>query len=273
MAIIEGLGAAHEHLLDVAKACLLAASKAPTLTHRLELKAEIVTDEDMDPIIDVLATLGENSAFQRHDAVAFQSLQKQGKMPPVLFIGADLMTPPMWDCGACGFKNCAEYLKYCKSNKGVGVGCYGPTCVWKAIDFGTACDYACACVAKHHAESRIMFSIGAVAMLLGHLEGSTMVLGLPIGPIGKNLWFDREAWKDALTFDQRMLQQLAGGPTNHMAFSGGGGAIIKNKQTWWENPIYMKVEEDENIDEAEADGLAKAYEKIMKYAGVLDEDE
>jgi hypothetical protein len=35
----------------------------------------------------------------------------------------------------------------------------------------------------------------------------------------------------------------------------------------------MKVVQDENIVEAEANGLAMAYEKIMKYAGVLDDDE
>jgi hypothetical protein len=35
----------------------------------------------------------------------------------------------------------------------------------------------------------------------------------------------------------------------------------------------MKIEQDENLVEAEADGLAKAYEKIMGYAGVLDDDE
>ena len=79
MAIYNGMEAAHDHLMEVAKACILAAGKAPTLTHRLELMAEIVTDEDMDPIIDVLATLGENSTFQRHDAVALQKFEKTEK--------------------------------------------------------------------------------------------------------------------------------------------------------------------------------------------------
>ena len=109
-------------------------------------------------------------------------------------------------------------------------------------------------------------------MLLGHLEGATFVLGLPIGPLGKNLWFDREAWKDTLSYDQKMMTQLAGGPTNSMAFSGGGNPIIKSKPRWWEDPTYMKVEQDEDLVEAEANGLAKAYEKIMGYAGVLDDE-
>jgi hypothetical protein len=118
-----------------------------------------------------------------------------------------------------------------------------------------------------------MFSIGACAMLLGHLEDATMVLGLPIGPVGKNLWFDREAWKETLNFDQKMMVQLAGGPTNWMAFSGGGNPIIKSKPRWWEDPTFMKVEQDETFIERDVDNKAKAYEKIMRYCGVLDDDE
>ena len=64
MAIYDGLEAAHDHLLDIAKACALAAAKAQTVTHRLGLRAEIITDEDIDPMLDVLGTLGETSAFQ-----------------------------------------------------------------------------------------------------------------------------------------------------------------------------------------------------------------
>ena len=41
MAVYDGNKAAQEHLLDIAKACILAAAKAPTLTHRLGLRMEI----------------------------------------------------------------------------------------------------------------------------------------------------------------------------------------------------------------------------------------
>jgi uncharacterized ferredoxin-like protein len=273
MTIYDGLEAAHDHLLDVAKACALAASKAPVHTQRLKLMSEIITNEDIEPIIDVLESLGETSAFQLHDAVALRYLANQGKLPPVLLLGADLTKPATWDCGACGFNTCAEYTKYVQRNLGTGVGAYGPTCVWKAIDFGIACDYACACAAQHRAESRIMGSIGALAMLLGHLEGASFVLGLPIGPVGQNLWFDREAWKDTLSFDQRMMTQMGGGPTLSMAFAGGGNPVLKTKPKWWEDPTYMKVEQDESFSENDAEGKANAFEKIMRYRGVLDEND
>ena len=84
MAVYDGTKAAQDHLLDIGKACILAAAKAPTLTQRLGLRAEIITDEDIDPILDVLETLGETSTFQRHDAVALRRLASEGRMPPIL---------------------------------------------------------------------------------------------------------------------------------------------------------------------------------------------
>ena len=66
---------------------------------------------------------------------------------------------------------------------------------------------------------------------------------------------------------------MAGAPNLFMAFSGSGNAVLKSKQRWWEDPTYMKVEQDETFEEAEADGLAEVYKKIMKFTGALDEED
>jgi len=273
MAVYEGYEAANEYMLEVAKACAAAAAKAPTLTGRLNLRMEILTGEDLEPMIQVLETLGKTSAFQLHDATAFRAYKNEGLLPPVLLLGADLTQPPLWNCGGCGFPTCGEYLKYVSKNKGVGIGAYGPTCLWKVIDLGVAADYACACAAQHRAEARIMFSIGAVSMFLGRLEGCSFVLGLPIGPVGQNRWFDRMPWTKVLNYEQRIMTQVAGAPNLFFAFSGGGRPILKTKPRWWEEPTFMKVEQDEAFMEAMAQGQAEVYEKIMSYAGVLEEEE
>jgi uncharacterized ferredoxin-like protein len=271
MAVYDGLEAANEHLLEVAKACAVAAAKAPTLTGRLNLKMEILTGEDLEPMIQILETLGKTSAFQLHDATAFRTYKNDGVLPPVLLLGADLTQPPLWNCGGCGFPTCGEYLKYLRTNKGVGVGAYGPSCLWKVIDFGIAADQACACAAMHRAEARILFSVGAVSMFLGRLEGSSFVLGLPIGPVGQNRWFDRMPWTKVMNYEERIMTQMAGAPNLFMAFSGGGRTIIKTKQRWWEDPTFMKVEKDEAYVETMAQGQAEVYEKIMGFAGVLED--
>ena len=273
MAVYEGFQAANEHMLDVAKACAAAAAKAPAMSGRIDLKMEILTGDDLESLIQVMETLGETSAFIRHDASAFRKYKEMGVLPPVLLLGVDATTPPMWHCGACGFDTCGEYLKYLEQNKGVGQGAYGPSCAWRMIDFGIACDYACACAARHNAEARILGSLGAVSMFLGRLEGSSTVLALPIGPVGTYRWFDRETWLDELSRTQRMQIQLTGAPNLAMAFSGGGQPILKSKNNWWEDPTFLKAEKDPDYLEAAAEGMARFYEKIFSIAGISDDEQ
>lgn len=272
MAVYDGYEAANEYMLDVAKACAAAAAKAPSITGALDLKMEILTEEDIEPMIQVMETLGKTSTFILHDATAFRSYMEAGSPPPVLLLGVDATVPPMWNCGGCGFPTCGEYLKYIQTNKGVGAGSYGPSCLWKVIDFGMACDYACACASQHKAEARILGSFGPVSMFLGRLEGSSMVLALPIGPVGSHRWFDRNTWKKQINYQQRMMVQLAGAPNLAMAFSGGGYPILKTKSDWWEEPDFVKVEKDPAFVEASADGMAEVYAKIMELSGLMEDE-
>jgi hypothetical protein len=49
MAIYDGNELASEYLVEVAKACILAANRAPALTMDLGLKTEVLTGEDVIP--------------------------------------------------------------------------------------------------------------------------------------------------------------------------------------------------------------------------------
>jgi uncharacterized ferredoxin-like protein len=273
MAIYDGIEAANEHLLEVTKACALAAAKAPTLTGLFDLKMEIITGEDLEPMIQILESLGKTSNFQLNDATSFRSYKNEGVLPPVLLLGGDMGKPPMWNCGGCGFPTCGEFLKYLSRNKGVGAGAYGPSCLWKIIELGIAADHASACAAMHHAESRVLFSLGAVSMFLGRLEGCSFVVGMPVGPAGQYRWFDRMPWTKVMNYEQRIMTQMAGAPNLFMAFSGGGRPIMKTKPRWWEEPTLMKVEKDGAFMESLDNTMAEAYEKIMRFAGVLDEED
>jgi hypothetical protein len=66
---------------------------------------------------------------------------------------------------------------------------------------------------------------------------------------------------------------MAGAPNLFFAFSGGGNPILKSKPRWWEAPTFMKIEQDEALMDKLAQDQAEAYEKIMQFAGVLDEEE
>lgn len=273
MAVYEGYQAIQDHLLHAARACAAAAAKAPTLTRKLGLRMEILTGEDLKPSIDVLATMGQGSLFQRLDSTAYSKMLEDNPSSPVLLIGADLTEPIWWDCGGCGFPNCAEYVKYVRKNKGAGIGAYGPSCLWKVIDFGIAADYACAAAAQNGVEARIQFSFGAVSMFLNRMEGCSFILALPLGTMGTDGWFDRKSWAGALDYQTRRSILRTGAPNLSMAFTGAGAPVIKSKQQWWEDPDFMKIEKDPGLVERAMDSQAAAYEKIMRYAGALPDEE
>jgi uncharacterized ferredoxin-like protein len=272
MAIYDGYKAAQEHLVEVAKACAVAAARAPSLTGKLGLQMEIITGDDLKPMMGLLEKLGEASMFQRVDATTYRKLLDAGRLPPVLLLGADLTEAINWNCGGCGFPTCAEFIKYLRRNKGVGIGAYGPSCLWKVVDLGIAADHACACAAMHRVEVRIQFSMGACSMFLDRLEGCSFVLALPLGPVGSDIWFDRQSWQGEADYQTLRQIVIRGGPNLAMGFTGGGPPIMKTKQRWWENPQFMKIEKDDEIVEKAVENQAAAYEIVMRHAGVLDEE-
>ena len=273
MAVYEGNEVTSDHLLDAARACAVAATREAGLTGKLDLKIKIITGEDLDPMINILETLGKSSRFQEADAVTYSKLKESGDAPPVLLLGADLTKPVGWNCGACGFSTCAGFLKYLQAHMGVGAGAYGPSCLWKVIDLGMAGDQACACAAKQRVDARIQMSMGAIAMLMGHLEECSCVLALPLGPAGADIWFDRQALAGLNSYEAIRQTLASGGPGLRLAFTGGGPPILKTKQDWWEEPTYLKVEQDEEIAEKEIENKAEAVEQVIAFRAGLEGEE
>ena len=273
MAVYEGQEVTSDYLLEVARACAVAAARVPGLTGNLALKMKIITGEDLKPMINVLDTLGKSSRFQEADAVTYSKLKDSGDIPPVLLLGADLTKPIGWNCGACGFSTCAEFLKYLQAHMGVGAGAYCPSCLWKVIDLGMAGDQACACAAGYRVDARIQMSMGAIAMLMGHLEDCSCVLALPLGPAGSNIWFDRQALAGLNNYETIRQTLASGGPGLRLAFTGGGTPILKTKQAWWEEPTYLKVEQDEEIGEREIENKAAAVEQVIAFRAGLENEE
>ena len=265
MAIYDGQKAAEEHLLEVAKACVIAAVKTPTLTGKLDLKTEIITGDDLVPLIELMETLAKGSQVLEADGMAYRKMIDEGQLPPVLMLGADLTKPIGWDCGGCGFSTCGDFAKYLSKNKGFGSVALGPCCLWKVLDFGIACDHACACAYMHRVEARIQFSMGSMATVMGRLEGCSCILGLPLGPAGADIWFDRLCMIGAFDYEELNRRINSVSPNLRMAFTGGGNPLIKTKDRWWEDPVFLKMGEDPEVLVRREEGRKAAMEKIGKY--------
>jgi len=84
-------------------------------------------------------------------------------------------------CGFCGFADCA-------ANEAAGA-----VCAFNQIDLGIAASSAAAVAALHHADCRMMYTVGTAARRLD-LFGQPVVaaIGIPLSGTGKNPFFDRK---------------------------------------------------------------------------------
>ena len=261
MARIDGKVAAGEAVMEVAKLAAAAAYRTPQITGRLQLKSEIVSGEDLAPIVDFFEAVHPISPVMYFDYQTLKSFLDKNAPLPILLLGADLSRSELgWDCGACGFPTCAEFNAYSKDNRSSAMLWGGPTCNWKLIDFAAACDFACAAVAQHRFDCRAMGTVGAAATGVGYLPGCSAIIGIPIGPAGEFVYFNRS--RNVKTTNQQMQYEwlTRTSPTNWMAFPGSTRPCIKAKQNWWQDMEYIQWS---TMSEAEKEFVNQTLAKVQ----------
>jgi len=259
-----GKEASQEHLLDVAKHCVHAYLKAPQVTGHTKLEAEIVTGEDLVPIIEMLGALAQVNQFVRWDYETFKTNYDAGNPPVLVLMAADLTASQMgWDCGACGFATCNEFNKYTHENKNFGQLWAGPSCNWKVIDYGIACDWAAAAAWQYRVDNRIQADSGAMAAALGYMPGNSAYIGMPLGPTRDLVWWSRASMTKKFSYEDAIGSLFRTCPTHFGAFPGGGKPIFKNKERWWESPAF-------NVSQEIPGAMDAVYKVLEQMADIVD---
>ncbi|MFH2131721.1 MAG: DUF2148 domain-containing protein [bacterium] len=262
MARYDGKEAARESVLQVAKLCAAAAYKAPQLTSRLEIKTEIITAEDQEPIIEFFREIAPISPVMAFDYQTLKHFRENDDPLVILLIGAKLTSCELgWDCGACGFSTCAEFNKFAKANMGRGTLWSGPSCNWKVMDFAAACDYACAAAAQYRFDCRAMATVGAAASGVGYLPDCSAHIGIPIGPTGDMIYYSRKQNMKEFTYESHRECLLQSSPTHWMSFAGSTKPSIKDRDEWWLDPVYPKYEP---LSGEEQQFVAGTLEKVAR---------
>ncbi|HOI53684.1 MAG TPA: DUF2148 domain-containing protein [Phycisphaerae bacterium] len=100
--------------------------------------------------------------------------------PVAVLVAAISRRAGLKTCGFCGFENCA-------ANEQAGAGC-----AFNYVDLGIAASSAAAVAALHHADSRIMYTIGRAASNLNLFDQPVLAaVGIPLSATGKSPFFDR----------------------------------------------------------------------------------
>ncbi len=236
---------AHEKLFDIAVFCAQSALKAPQITGKVQLKMQILTGEELNPVLEALTVLGRIDMFNFLSFATWQSAAAKGQMPVLLLIGADVRQSDLnYNCGACGFPTCAEFNKYARSVKPPPyIMVKGPVCIWRLIDYASACDWACAAAWHHNITNRIEIATGWAAREVGYLDECDVVHGLPLGPCTDLHWYSRDAVTAMMEYDlwlQRMHQNY---PTLFGTFPGEGRPDIKIRPDWWTQPAEVEIKQ------------------------------
>ncbi len=275
MAYYEGKQFANEGLLTAAQLCAIAAFKAPQMTGTTELKVEILTGEDLDPLIEVLGILGEDNTVCYGDNKTLQACKDKGTLPVIMLLGGKGIgnSELGWDCGACGFATCAEHNKYVEEERAKppdftrpsAFGTPGPVCVWKAIDTGAAMDWACAAASQYGIENRAMASVGAISQALGYLAGCEIAIGICLGPAENEVYYNRPSLMEQYDKNLIVTYMMRALPTHFMGFPGTGDPRIKHSDQWETDPRYVRISKREEVDQASKEaGMARVMQLVME---------
>lgn len=185
-------------LRNVAKLCAVAAMTAPKSGGQLFLKGakpfiETVIIEDKVTLKRLADWLREQG--QKHkEAIWHRDADTAEKLDLVLLIGLAEWYPPQYDCGACGYGTCAEFLQARPGHKTDYSSEWqfdGPICQLRCIDLGIAVGSAAKTASLNNIDTRCQTRIAAAARHLQIIKAD-MAVALSMSVSHKNIFFDKK---------------------------------------------------------------------------------
>lgn len=165
-------------LMSVAEKMVLAAVTAPKGKGVDNMEIVILEKEDLLLLATEMERLGQ---VQEVPSFARDAANLKGHAGLAVLIGTKLKTMGLQFCGLCGHSNCA-------ANEAAG-----GICSFNTGDLGIAIGSAVAVAGLHHADNRIMYTMGMAALSLKLLgEDVKIAYGIPLAAKAKNPFFDRK---------------------------------------------------------------------------------
>jgi uncharacterized ferredoxin-like protein len=185
-------------LRQVAQLCAVAAMTAPKSGGQLFVKGAKPFIETV--IIDERDTLRQLADWLRargtklKDPIWFRDADTAEKLDLVLFIGLAKWYPPLYDCGACGYATCAEFLRAAPAQHTAEAEDWefpGPICQLRCIDLGIAVGSAAKMASLNNVDARCQTRIAAAARHLGVIQAD-LAVALSMSVSHKNIFFDKK---------------------------------------------------------------------------------
>src|SRR5205809_1575581 len=129
---------------------------------------------------------------ERRETIWFRDAEVAEAVDAVLFVGLADWYPPNYDCGACGYATCAEFLVATKKLRDDSreLEFAGPHCNLRDIDLGIAVGSAAKTAALLSVDCRCQTRIAVAARKLGIIK-SDVAVGMSLSLTHKAVGFDR----------------------------------------------------------------------------------
>jgi uncharacterized ferredoxin-like protein len=129
---------------------------------------------------------------ERREAIWFRDAEVVEAIDAVLLVGLADWYPPNYDCGACGYATCAEFLHATTAlrDDSADLEFSGPTCNLRDVDLGIAVGSAAKTAAIHSIDCRCQTRVATAARKIGIIRADIAV-ALSLSVTHKAIGFDR----------------------------------------------------------------------------------
>ena len=138
--------------------------------------------------------MAQGSGTKLKSPIFFRDADAAEKVDLILFIGLKKWYPPMYDCGACGYGTCNEFLRDAPTHHKEGSEDWeflGPICQLRCVDLGIAVGSAAKLASMNSVDTRCQTRVAAAARHLGIIE-SDLAVALSMSVSHKNIFFDKK---------------------------------------------------------------------------------
>ena len=212
MAIIEKDELIQNGLDRALELMAVAAHNSYRFKGRNNLKIITVGAEELEEIAEFCFSLGDMSPLAARDGRFVMELIKE---PCGLMVIGDTRTSEFgYNCGACGYRTCAELNK---AEEAEALTAIGPSCQFKNLNLNIACNAAAAMAWRLGLHSRVFSTLAFGAMAMGVIEDCHIVSSVSVSVAKQDPYFDRHKYWTKEHWDETFEKEF---PTFTRGFIG-----------------------------------------------------
>ena len=182
----------------------LAANNSFRFNDRNRINMAVLRDEDLEQIAEYCFSLGDMSPLAARDG---RNLVQMMEDPFALLVMGDKRKSDFnYNCGACGYKTCAELNK---AEEVESLTANGPSCLFKNINLGVAANAAASRAHALGLHCRVFSTFAFAAKALDVIEGMDISISVALSAGKKNPFFDRHEYWTQDHWDETFAKEFS----------------------------------------------------------------